>query len=109
MGACCSYQIGGSVYYGTTPKYKLEIDAGIPMSDFDFSVKLECGDQSVTVLKSEMPTDRDGNYYLCFSTTDLGVGKVKAIITAEIPDTDFSGGFRTEVFAINNLLDIKEV
>ena len=105
----CSYQIGGSTYYGTTPKYKLEIDAGIPMSDFDFSVKLECGDQHITVPKSEMPVGRSGEYYLCFDTTDLGVGKVKAIITAEIPDTDFSSNIRTEVFVINNLLDIKEV
>ena len=109
MGTGCCYQIGGSVYYGTTPKYKVEIDAGIPMSQFDFSVKLECGDQSITIPKSEMPVGREGEYYLCFDTTRLGIGKVKAIITAEIPDTDFSGDIRTEVFVINNLLDIKEV
>ena len=109
MGNNCSYQIGGSTYYGTTPKYKLEIHADVPMSDFDFNVKLECGDRHITIRKREMPVGLDGAYYLCFDTRDLGIGRVKAIVTAEIPDTDFSGGIRTEVFAINNLLDIKEV
>lgn len=105
----CSYQIGGSTYYGTTPKYKLEIYADIPMSEFDFNVKLECGNNSITISKSEMPQGQDGSYYLCFDTTELGVGRVKAVITAYIPDSDFTGNIRTEVFLISNFLDIKEV
>ena len=109
MGNNCCYQIGGSTYYGTTPKYKLAIDADIPMSEFDFNVKLECGDNSITIPKSEMPIGRDDSYYVCFDTTRLGVGKVKAIVTAFIPDSDFESGTRKEVFVINNLLDIKEV
>lgn len=109
MDAQCSYRVNGKTFYGTTPKYLLEIEAGIPMSDFDFDVELRRGDNSVVVKKSEMPTDQDGNYYLCFDTRSLGVGQVKAIITAYISDTDFESGVRREVFVINNLTDIMGV
>lgn len=105
----CSYSVGGNTYEGTTPKYKLDIDVGIPMSDFDFNVELIGGTGRVTVYKASMPVDSDGNYYLCFDTKDLGVGKVKAIVNARINDPDFQGGIRKEVAVINNLLDIKEV
>lgn len=105
----CSYSVGGNTYEGTTPKYKLDIDVGIPMSDFNFSVELIGSTGTVTVGKSSMPVDSDGNYYLCFDTKDLGVGKVKAVVTALINDQDFPSGIRKEVAVINNLLDIKEV
>lgn len=105
----CSYRVNGITYYGTTPKYVLEIDAGVPMDDFDFEVRLVCGDRSLVVKKDEMPVDRDGKYYLCFDTRKLGVGRVKAVVTALLDDSDFEGGVRREVFVVNNLLDIKEV
>ena len=105
----CSYSTGGNTYEGTTPKYKLDIDVGIPMSDFDFDVELIGSEGTVTVSKSQMPVDSDGNYYLCFDTRDLGPGKVKAVVTARIPDMDFATHIRQEVSVINNLLDIKEV
>ena len=104
-----SYRVNGNTYYGTTPKYVLEIDAGIPMSRFDFEVRLVCGEKSLVIKKSEMPIDRDGKYYLCFDTRRLGVGRVKAVVTALIDDTDFDEGVRREVYVVNNLLDIKEV
>ena len=79
------------------------------MSDFDFSVELIGSTGTLTVMKASMPVDSDGNYYLCFDTKDLGVGKVKAVVTALINDQDFQDGIRREVAVINNLLDIKEV
>ena len=109
MAENCSYRVNGKTYFGTTPKYVLEIDSGVPMADIDFEVRLVCGDNSLTVRKSEMPVDRDGKFYLCFDTRRLGVGWVKAIVTATIPDSDFSDGRRREVYVVNNLLDIKEV
>ena len=105
----CSYCVCGNTYYGTTPKYRLDINAGMPMSDFDFDVKLINGSNHITIEKSDMPVDSDGYYYLCFDTTDLGIGRVKAVITAYIDDQDYDGGVRREVFVINNLLYIKEV
>ena len=105
----CSYTIGGITYEGTTPKYKLYIDVGIPMSDFDFNVELIGSAGTVTVYKASMPVDSEGNYHLCFDTADLGVGRVKAVVTALISDQDFPGGIRKEVAVINNLLDVNKV
>ena len=105
----CSYSTGGNTYEGTTPKYILNIDVGISMSDFDFNVELVGSTGTVTIDKASMPVDSEGNYYLCFDTKDLGVGKVKAVVTALINDSDFQGGIRKEVTVVNNLLDIKEV
>ena len=105
----CSYSVGGNTYEGTTPKYKLDIDVGIPMSDFDFDVELIGSAGSLTISKASMPVDSEGNYYLCFDTKDLGVGKVKAVVTARINDQDFPNRIRKEVAVIGNLLDIKEV
>ena len=105
----CSYSTGGNTYEGPTPKYILNIDVGIPMSDFDFNVELVGSTGTVTTDKASMPVDSEGNYYLCFDTKDLGVGKVKAVVTALINDSDFETGVRKEVTVVNNLLDIKEV
>ena len=109
MAENCSYRVNGTTYYGTTPKYVLEIDSGVPMADIDFDVRLLCGDRSLSVSKSEMPVDRDGKFYLCFDTRRLGIGRVKAVVTATIPDSDFPDGLRREVYVVNNLLEIKEV
>ena len=35
-----SYGSGDVVYEGTTPKYKIEIDIGTPMTEFNFEVRL---------------------------------------------------------------------
>jgi len=106
MAENCSYRVNGRTYYGTTPKYVLDIDAGVPMSDIGFDVRLVCGERSITVKKSEMPVDRDGKFYLCFDTKQLGVGRVDAVVTAYIEDSDFKDGQRREVFVVKNLLDI---
>ena len=35
-------------------------------------------------------------------TTQLGVGEVRAIIVADIPDTDYEGGIRPEIIVIED-------
>ena len=105
---CCSYGMGEVVYEGTTPKYKLEIDAGIPMTDFDFKVQLIGTLGSTTIRKPSMPVDDEDNYYVCFDTVGLGIGKVKAIVTTEINDTDFPDNVRRDVYVIENFIEIKK-
>jgi len=106
MNGCC-YSDNVEVYYGSTPKYKLEINAGLPMSEFDFEVKLSCGDNSLIVKKADMPVGDDGSYYVCFDTTRLGIGPVKAVVTAFIPDGDYSSRVRKEVTVANGPIIIK--
>ena len=67
------------------------------MATDNFKVDLVCGKRTVTKTKDSMATDGEGNYFVCFDTADLGVGKVTAVVTAYIPDADFPDGLRTEV------------
>lgn len=106
----CSYQIDGETYYGSTPKFRLDIDAGMPMSDYNFYVELVGTGGRKTIEKNVMPKDKDNNFYLCFDTVTLGVGPVKAIVTAEVPDTAFPPtNIRKEVYVINRLMVIRSV
>lgn len=94
------------MYFGETPKYLLEIEAdGLDMADFDFSVRLQRGSNAVTIPKSQMIVD-NGDYYIAFDTKVLGVGTVRAIVIAEIPDTDFPSGTRTSIFIIEHFTEI---
>lgn len=94
------------MYFGQTPKYLLEITAGdLDMYDYDFTVRLQRGPNSVVIPKSKMIADNE-DWYLCFDTKELGVGTVRAIIIAYIPDTDFPGGTRTEIFTIEHFAEI---
>lgn len=93
-------------YFGATPKYILEIDAGpLAMSDYDFFIRLQRGPNSYEVRKNEMIVN-NGDYYFIADTTRLGVGLVCLIAVASIPDTDIDGGFRTEVAVIEKFLEI---
>lgn len=94
------------MYFGQTPKYLLEIEAGgLDMEDFDFLVRLQRGSNSVIIPKSQMIVDNE-DWYLTFDTKSLGVGTVRAIVIANIPDTDYQGGVRTEITVIEHFAEI---
>ena len=104
MGPNTTY--GEPIYFGETPKYLLEIEAGgLDMEDYDFSVRLQRGSNSIVIPKSQMIVDND-EWYLTFDTKALGVGTVRAIVIAEIPDTDYQGGVRTEITVIEHFAEI---
>lgn len=93
-------------YFGATPKYHLEIDAGsLTMADYDFIVRLQRGPNAYEVTKNEMIEDR-GEYYFILDTTRLGVGFVNLIVVADIPDTDVDGGIRTEIVVLDKFLEV---
>ena len=94
------------MYFGQTPKYHLEITAGdLEMQDYDFTVRLQRGSNSIVIPKSMMIQD-NGDWYLTFDTKELGVGTVRAIVIAEIPDTDYPSGVRTEIDVIEHFAEI---
>lgn len=85
------------VYLGTELKFKVEIQSeGFDMDTDDFTVEIVRGAKSVVFAKSDLVTDEMGMYYVCFDTTDFGVGTISAIVTAYITDPDFPDGLRTE-------------
>lgn len=83
-------------------KYVLHLNPidGLHMSDYDF----ECAiyvytNKRVVKKKSEMIKDDDDNYIVIIEmeeATRIGAGPLKFEVTAYIPDSDFSDGFRTE-------------
>ena len=84
-------------YLGSTPKYKIEISTeGFDMDADVWTVALTGGGHTRTYAKSDLIHKTDG-WYIGFDTTEFGLGNYYAVITAQAPDTDFDGGFRTEV------------
>ena len=84
---------------GDVAKYQVTIDH----EDFDqqadsFKVILRWGflNQSEEILKSQMPHDEDGNWFMLFDTDDMN-GKIMAECHYFVPDSDIEGGIREEV------------
>ena len=78
----------GDTIIGTQLKLNINIEAinGIHMSNLEFSCKFYVDiDNAITIL----------------DTTDIGIGRVRARVTAQIPDTDFSNKLRTEIIDID--------
>ena len=93
-------------YFGATPKYHLSIEAGVlDMVDYDFKVRLQRGPNAYEVSKREMIVDND-DYYFIADTKRLGVGNVRLVVVAEIPDTDVDGGLRTEIVVIDKFMEV---
>ncbi len=89
------------IYYGSTPKFSLEIVGdGFSMNTDDFEIVLKGSKGSVRIGKKDTFQDDDGNFYFFFDTRELGVGKVKAVVTARVPDRDMPRGIRSEVYVI---------
>ena len=101
------------LYSGTEAKYLIEITAdGFSMVDDDFTVEIVRGPNHQFFAKADLvdeeyqEEDADHNtvtkhrYYVCFDTATLGAGTVYAIVTAYVPDMDFSDGLRTEVYKV---------
>lgn len=98
------------LYYGTKPKYVLEITGdGFDMGRDDFELVLKGVSGSVKIAKKDTFTGEDGKRYFVFDSKRLGVGKVKAVVTAFVPDTDIPGGIRDEVYVIDWFANILNV
>lgn len=85
-------------FLGTDLKFIIEIESpGFDMGRDDFEVLLEGGEGSVLLHKEDMVHDENNKWYICFDTKDLGVGLIRATVTAHVPDDDFEDGIRDEV------------
>lgn len=90
------------IYYGSTPKFVLEIVGdGFNMSTDDFEIVLKGSQGSVLIEKKDTFVGDGGKFYFSFDTEELGVGKVKAVVTARVPDGDMPRGIRNEVYVID--------
>lgn len=88
-----------SVIIGTEIKFAINIEAeGFSMDDDDFTLQIMKGRNVVKEYqKSDLQIDDDDTYILCVSTDDIGVGTFDLAVNAQVPDTHFPDGLRTEI------------
>lgn len=99
------------LFLETEAKLNINIEPidDLTMDDYDFTVDIYCNSNGniLSFNKSELTRVDENNYIAKVDTTKLDVGAIKVKITAYIPDSDFSDGFRTEVAYINTRINIK--
>lgn len=94
----------GDTIIGTQLKLNINIEAinGVHMKDLDFSCKFYVDiEKAITINKDQMLYKDDDNYLAILDTTNVGIGRIRARITAQIPDTDFKNKLRTEIIDID--------
>lgn len=96
-------------FLGTELKFLINIEAGgFSMANDDFTVILRQGSKKKILEKSDLARDSEDNFYICFDSSEFGVGMIQAIVMAYVPDDDFPDGTRTEVYLMN-LVNVKKV
>lgn len=86
-------------------EYKLNVHvepiSGLHMKDYNFLVQLYAyPNKKVELSKNQLVEVDEDNYHVIVTDEivgEIGRGKVKLKFIAEIPDTDFPDGFRTEI------------
>ena len=97
---------------GTEYKINIHLDPvnGVKMVDYDFEAKIFVySNRFVLIKKEQMIKEDDENYVVIIegeNALKIGRGQVKVQVTAFIPDSDFSDGFRTEIIEFNNVKTI---
>lgn len=84
---------------GDVAKYQVKIeheDFDMARDDFQFTIQAGMLGQEVTITKSQMPCDEDGNWFLVFDSTGM-MGKVTAVCQYWVPDSDMQYGEREEI------------
>lgn len=89
-----------SVWQGGDLKFLVEITAeGFDITRDDYRIVLKRGNKEIEVAKSAI-VENEGEYFLCLEKeviAELGTGDIYVVTYAEVPDSDFSDAFRTEV------------
>lgn len=90
----------GSSYLGSEKKLAITITCqGFSMNTDPWKVTITNGSKQI-VCDSEHNAVKDvhDQWYLLVDTDQLGIGKPKAIIEIDVPDTDFDDEYRHEVY-----------
>ena len=72
------------------------------MEDYEFSCMFYVDlDNPIVIDKSQMKYKDADNYLVILDTTAIGIGRVRARVTANIPDDDFDKKTRKEIVDID--------
>jgi hypothetical protein len=89
----------------TKIEFTAELPDGLKLGDVEFGVKVinvSEKDVSEDYTKADCISKGDGeSYVVLVDTVQLGVGRVMLQLTVQIPDTDYTSGYRKEVIKIN--------
>ena len=97
------------LYLGEGRKAFLSIktENGKTMDEYDFYVEVYCNPaEKVFISKSDMKRLDEKSYQFTFNTRDVGKGRLRYRIVAEIPDADFKDGLSPAIDDIDTGLDI---
>lgn len=108
-----------SPYIGTELKFNvhiepikanigLETEYTISMADYDFTCWFFTNEKyKIEIKKEQMIAYDTDNYIALLDTTELIYeGQIMMLIEAQIPDSDFADGFRTEKILVNTKQNI---
>jgi hypothetical protein len=99
---------GEKYYIGSDLKFKIDISApGFSQERDNYDIDFYCGDTLLRFDQDDVIQSGDC-FYLPIATSSLASGKMKMVITAYVPDTDFDDNVRKEV-AVYNLGMLKGV
>ena len=96
----------GKVLSGSDVKIAItaQLDDGLHLADVDFTVSIYNANEpqdAQLYYKSDCIRIDDDTYAVLVSTNTLGVGSYMGRLIVQIPDTDYTSGYRTEIASID--------
>ena len=101
--------MANQVCLGTEIKLNVHIEPidGVTMDGYSFVANLYCSpSKMIAINKNEAIRIDESNYVCCIDTSNIGIGRLKCKIVAQIPDGDFDDGIRTEISVIDTGIDV---
>lgn len=85
--------IGGSIKLNLNVK---PID-GLALARYEWQIKLYTSPNKVLIMqKKECVKVDEDNYKVAFNSADVGIGNLRYVLMARVPDGDFPDGIRIE-------------
>lgn len=103
--------MNNKVNIGSEIKLKLEVEpiGTLHLAQYSYTIEAyTTSNKSITISSSniKVPSSTSDYILILIDTTDLGVGLLHLKMTAQIPDSDFADGYRTEICKINTGISI---
>ena len=101
--------MGNEICLGTEIKLNVHIKPidGVTMDDYSFVANIYCSPSKMIAINKDEAIRIDESNYVCrIDTSNIGIGRLKCKIVAQISDGDFDDGIRTEISVIDTGIDI---
>ncbi len=86
-------------FVGTELKLALDIDCeGFTMDDDPWKAVFSKGQKSIVCDAEHNSVKRDGQWYVLVDTGVIGKGQYELTVEIDVPDPDFSDGYRHETW-----------